>query len=61
MQISDTTVVVTGFDTIVGVFADKPPNPAGRDTLVRSDFPRRSVNSAVTSSVQFPGQHGDRT
>jgi hypothetical protein len=34
LQISDTTVVVTGFDTIVGVFADKPLNLAGRDTFV---------------------------
>jgi len=34
LQISDTTVVVTGFDTIVGVAADKPVNLAGRDTFV---------------------------
>ena len=34
LQISDTTVVVTGFDTIVGVMGDKPVNLAGRDTFV---------------------------
>ena len=34
LQISDTTVVVAGFDTIVGVMADKPVNLAGRDTFV---------------------------
>jgi hypothetical protein len=34
LQISDTTVVVTGFDTIAGVFAEKPLNLAGRDTFV---------------------------
>ena len=34
LQISDTTVVVAGFDTIVGVAADKPVNLAGRDTFV---------------------------
>ena len=34
LQISDTTVVVAGFDTIVGVVADKPVNLAGRDTFV---------------------------
>ncbi|MDI1266894.1 MAG: SgcJ/EcaC family oxidoreductase [bacterium] len=34
LQISDTAVVVTGFDTIVGVRADKPVNLAGRDTFV---------------------------
>jgi hypothetical protein len=34
LQVSDTTVVVTSFDTIVGVFADKPLNLAGRDTFV---------------------------
>ena len=34
LQISDTTVVVTGFDTIVGVVGDKPVNLAGRDTFV---------------------------
>ena len=34
LQISDTTVVVTGFDTIVGVAADKPVNLTGRDTFV---------------------------
>ena len=33
VQISDTTVVVTGFDTI-GVMAEKPVNLAGRDTFV---------------------------
>jgi hypothetical protein len=34
LQISDTTVVVTGLDTIIGVYADKPLNLAGRDTFV---------------------------
>ena len=34
LQISDTTVVVTGFDTIVGVMAEKPVKLAGRDTFV---------------------------
>ena len=34
LQISDTTVVVTGFDTIVGVMSEKPVNLAGRDTFV---------------------------
>ena len=34
LQISDTTVVVTGFDTIVGVMAEKPVSLAGRDTFV---------------------------
>ena len=34
LQVSDTTVVVTGFDTIVGVMGDKPVNLAGRDTFV---------------------------
>ena len=34
LQISDTTVVVTGFDTIVGVMAEKPVNLSGRDTFV---------------------------
>jgi hypothetical protein len=34
LQISDTTLVVAGFDTIVGVVADKPVNLAGRDTFV---------------------------
>ena len=34
LQISDTTVVVAGFDTIVGHMADKPVNLAGRDTFV---------------------------
>jgi hypothetical protein len=34
LQISDMTVVVAGFDTIVGVLADKPVNLAGRDTFV---------------------------
>ena len=34
LQISDTTVVVAGFDTIVGVAADKPVNLTGRDTFV---------------------------
>jgi len=34
LQISDTSVVVAGFDTIVGVAADKPVNLTGRDTFV---------------------------
>ena len=34
LQVSDTTVVVTGLDTIAGIFADKPLNLAGRDTFV---------------------------
>jgi len=34
LQISDTTVVVTGFDTIVGVMADKPANLAGRAFVI---------------------------
>ena len=34
LQVSDTTVVVTSFDTIVGIYADKPLNLAGRDTFV---------------------------
>jgi uncharacterized protein (TIGR02246 family) len=34
LQISDTTVVVAGFDTIVGIMAEKPVNLAGRDTFV---------------------------
>ena len=39
LQVSDTTVVVTGFDTIVGVFADKPVNLAGRDTFIIAKRP----------------------